>query len=72
MKNSITKINVSICFLLGTFLTFAQAVPPPPPSEESGEIGGPTTPIDLYLYILGIVVPMIVYYYKRQVNYIKN
>lgn len=72
MKRSIKKIYISICLLFGAFLSFAQVVPPPPPSGEGGEIGGPATPIDMYGYILFVIVPVIIYYYRRKTNYIKN
>lgn len=72
MRNTMKKITLSISVFLGTFLTLAQAIPPPPPQPESGDIGGPATPIDMYLYLLVLVAPMIILFYKRRVKFSKN
>lgn len=71
MKATMKKLILGISVFLGTFYSFAQAVPPPPPSPESGEIGGPATPIDMYVYLLGVVVPVIIFYYYRKQNMLK-
>lgn len=71
MRNTMKKITLSMSVFLGTFLTLAQAIPPPPPQPESGDIGGPATPIDMYLCLLILMVPMIILFYKRKLKLIK-
>lgn len=66
------KITLSISIFLGTFLTLAQAIPPPPPQPESGDIGGPATPIDIYVYLLLLVAPMVILFYKKQLKLSKK
>lgn len=68
MKNVLLKIYGGVCLFMGIILASAQAVPPPPPSDQSGDIGGPATPIDLYFYILLLAVPFLIYYYKRKIK----
>lgn len=72
MRNIVKKITLSISVFLGTFLTLAQAVPAPPPQPEAGDIGGPATPIDMYVYLLVLVASMITLYYKRRLKFSKN
>ena len=56
------KLFISFSFFLGTMLSLAQVVPPPPPQPESGDIGGPETPIDNYIVVL-IVVAIFLFFY---------
>ena len=59
MKNIFYKNFATVLFLLLGFLANAQATPPPPPpSEEAGDIGAITQPIDgyvIWLLVVGIV-----------------
>lgn len=65
-KNTMKKILVSFSIFLGTMLVLAQRVPPPPPKPQSGDIGGPATPIDNYLFLLlFIAIGIIFYYYSK-------
>ncbi len=67
MKAIIKKIYIGLSVFLGTFFTLAQAVPPPPPQvEASPGPGAPATPIDMYNYVLVIMVPVIIYYFKKK------
>lgn len=66
------KITLSMSVFLGTFLTLAQAIPPPPPQPESGDIGGPATPIDMYMYLLLLIAPMLILFYKKKLIFSKK
>lgn len=59
------KLTISISVFLGTILTLAQVVPPPPPEPESGDIGGPATPIDNYIVVLFVLAIFAIAYYKK-------
>lgn len=72
MRNTMKKITLSMSVFLGTFLTLAQAIPPPPPQPESGDIGGPATPIDMYMYLLLLIAPMLILFYKKKLIYSKK
>ena len=66
------KITLSMSVFLGTFLTLAQAIPPPPPQPEAGDIGGPATPIDMYMYLLLLIAPMLILFYKKKLIFSKK
>ena len=66
------KITLSMSVFLGTFLTLAQAIPPPPPQPESGDIGGPATPIDMYMYLLLLIASMLILFYKKKLIFSKK
>ncbi len=72
MRNTMKKITLSMSVFLGTFLTLAQAIPPPPPQPESGDIGGPATPIDMYMYLLLLIAPMLILFYKKKLIFSKK
>ncbi len=72
MKNMMTKLFISLGMILGTYLSYAQLAPEPPSSPNSGDIGGPTTPIDAYVYAMMFIVPFLVAYYVRKKRNIKN
>ena len=61
---------VSAFFLFALLLV--QAVPPPPPGgggNGGNGTGAPSSPIDMYVYVLGIVaVGLIVYFTKKYKN----
>jgi hypothetical protein len=46
-------------------LSLAQVVPPPPPQPESGDIGGPATPIDNYFLCTFSVNICIAYAHRK-------
>ena len=66
------KLFISLSMILGTYLSYAQLVPEPPSSPNSGDIGGPATPIDAYVYAMMFIVPFLVAYYVRKKRNIKN
>lgn len=73
MNNTMKKYLLSLTFLLGTIFVFSQRVPPPPATPQSGDIGGPATPIDGYVIYLAIFAVAIIYYkYKKTFKTIKN
>ena len=49
-------------------LSLAQVVPPPPPQPESGDIGGPETPIDNYIVVLIVVAIFVIAYAHRKLK----
>ena len=62
------KLFISFSFFLGTMLSLAQVVPPPPPQPESGDIGGPATPIDKYIVVLLLVAIFVIAYAHRKLK----
>ena len=68
MRNTMKKITLSMSVFLGTFLTLAQAIPPPPPQPEAGDIGGPATPIDNYIFVLLLVAIFVITYAHRKLK----
>lgn len=72
MKNAMRKLYISFSIFLGTMLSLAQVVPPPPPEPESGDIGGPLTPIDNYIVLLLLIATAMIYYYRYNLKLKKN
>ena len=68
MRSTMKKLFISFSFFLGTMLTLAQAVPPPPPQPEAGDIGGPATPIDNYIFVLLLVAIFVITYAHRKLK----
>ena len=68
MRSTMKKLFISFSFFLGTMLTLAQVVPPPPPETESGDIGGPATPIDNYIVVLLLVAIFVIAYAHRKLK----
>lgn len=66
------KLFISLSMLLGTFLSYAQLVPEPPSKPNSGDIGGPATPIDAYVYMMMFMIPILMFYYIRKKKEVKN
>lgn len=73
MKNTMKKYLLGIFLFLGTIFITAQRVPPPQPQPQSGDIGGPATPIDGYIgYLIAIAVILIIYLNKKILKTVKN
>ena len=68
MRSTMKKLFISFSFFLGTMLSLAQVVPPPPPQPESGDIGGPETPIDNYIVVLLLVAIFVIAYAQRKLK----
>ena len=66
-------INKTLLFaflIIGTFLR-AEGPPMPPPGGGGGGGGGtvpgtPASPIDMYVYVLGLVAILFIVYYSRR------
>lgn len=64
------KLFISLSVLLGTYLSYGQLVPEPPTTPNAGDIGGPATPIDIYMYVVILLIPFLLLYYigKKKLN----
>lgn len=64
MKNILLKKASNLLFLLVSFISFAQSVPPPPDNPEGGDIGGyPASPIDSYTVMLFAVAVILMAFF---------
>lgn len=63
MKNLFNKVILGLIIFLGVM---ANAQTPPPPQDESGDIGGISQPIDMYLVWLGALAVVFIAYFVKQ------
>lgn len=65
-------INKSLLFLflvVGAFLQAEEPISPPPPGSGGGGGTGPggvTSPIDMYVYVLGMVAIFLIVYFAKK------
>ena len=70
--NYISKILLFTFLTVGAFLSAAE--PPAPPGPGGGDGGGvvgpgaPASPIDAYVYVLGIVAVLFIAYYTKKAS----
>jgi len=67
--NYINKILLFAFLTVGAFLS-AQTGPPAPPGGGGGGVGpgAPASPIDAYVYVLGIVAVLFIAYYSKRAS----
>lgn len=59
-----------LTFLAITTFLSAQGTPPPPPLEDQGGgvgPGAPSSPIDMYVYVLAVVAIIFIVYHTRKI-----
>lgn len=64
MKSILNKTILSLVLLVLGVLVNAQT--PPPPQEESGDVGGISQPVDMYVIWLAIVAVAFIIYFVKQ------
>lgn len=67
--NYINKTLLFTFLLASTFLS-AQSGPPAPPGGGGGGVGpgAPASPIDMYVYVLGLIAILFIAYYSKKVQ----
>ncbi len=57
-------------FLTVSAFLSAQSSPPAPPGGGGGGVGpgAPASPIDMYVYVLGLVAVLLIAYYTKKVQ----
>lgn len=66
INKNIAKL-ISVMFLLvGNVLMFAQEGPDDMPPPEG--IGSPSAPIDMYVYVLGMLGILLITYYSKKIQ----
>ena len=74
MKNILNRTFLSLILFLGVLInaqtqTETSSMPTlPPPGEETGEIGGISQPIDMYVIWLAVIAMLFIVYYVKQNN----
>ena len=69
--NSINKILLFVFLTVGAFLSAqTQDGPPAPPGGGGGGVGpgAPASPIDAYVYVLGVVAVLFIAYYTKRAS----
>lgn len=67
IKRNTAKLLSLVFALLGNILIFAQLEGgdgPPPPEG----VGSPASPIDMYVYVLGILAILLITYYSKKIQ----
>jgi len=68
--NYISKILLFTFLTVGAFLSAQTETPPAPPGGGGGGVGpgAPASPIDAYVYVLGLVAVLFIAYYTKRAS----
>lgn len=60
-------INKTLLFAFLIIGAFLRAQGPPPPADDRGVgPGAPASPVDMYVYVLGVVAILFIVYYSKK------